>query len=99
MRSLPSALAVAGCLLALPAAADAATTLGAHPDSVLEGTSTSCPGGCTIVQDRNANEQLRVPASLGAQGVVVAWHVRGHGQARLQRIPLDGAAGTGTAVS
>ena len=98
MRSLPTALAVAGCLLALPSAADAAITLGAHPDGVLEGTSTSCPAGCTIVQDRNANEQMRVPASLGAQGVVVSWHVRGHGQARLERVSLDGA-GTGTAVS
>jgi hypothetical protein len=96
MRLLPTALTALGCALALPAAANAATTLGQHPDGVLEGTSTSCPGGCTIVQDRNANEQMRVPASLGAQGVVVAWRVRGDGEARLQRVVVDGA-GNGTA--
>jgi hypothetical protein len=39
---------------------------------------------------------MRVPASLGPQGVVVAWRVRGDGEARLQRVVVDGA-GSGTA--
>jgi hypothetical protein len=95
MRSLPVALAALGCALALPAAASAAYELGQNPDGVMEGTSTSCPAGCTIVQDMNANEQMRMPAWLGQQGVVVKWRVRGEGQARLQRIALD-PDGTGT---
>ena len=92
MRFLPVALAALGCALALPAAANAAYDLGVHPDGVLEGTSTPCATGCTIVQDWNANEQLRVPGWLADQGVVVRWRVRGGGgQARLQRVALDGA--------
>ena len=92
MRFLPVALAALGCALALPAAANAAYDLGVHPDGVLEGTSTTCAAGCTIVQDWNANEQLRVPGWLADQGVVVRWRVRGGaGQARLQRVALDGA--------
>ena len=92
MRLLPVALAALGCALALPAAANAAYDLGVHPDGVLEGTSTTCAAGCTIVQDWNANEQLRVPGWLADQGVVVRWRVRGGGgQARLQRVALDGA--------
>ena len=92
MRTLPLALAALGCALALPAAANAAYDLGVHPDGVLEGTSTTCATGCTIVQDWNANEQLRVPGWLADQSVVVRWRVRGGGgQARLQRVALDGA--------
>ena len=99
MRFLPVALAAFGCALALPAAANAAYDLGVHPDGVLEGTSTTCATGCTIVQDWNANEQLRVPGWLADQGVVVRWRVRGGGgQARLQRVALDGAR-TASALS
>ena len=50
------------------------TTLGNHPDGMLEGTSTACAGGCTIVQDWEANEQQRVPGWLGG-----AWRRRAAG--------------------
>lgn len=98
MRKLPLAVAALGCVLALPAAANAAYSLGAHPDGVLEGTSIACAAGCTIVQDWSANEQMRTPAWLGEHQVVVRWRVRGEGgQARLQRIAVD-AGGTGSAL-
>lgn len=94
MRKLSAALAAIGCALALPAAADAAHELGSHPNGILEGAFTDCPAGCTIVQDVNANEQMRVPGWLGEHGVVVGWRVRGEGgQARLQRVALDGRSG------
>lgn len=99
MRLLPVALTALGCALALPAAANAAYDLGVHPDGVLEGTSTPCVAGCTIVQDWNANEQLRVPGWPAGQSVIVRWRVRGGGgQARLQRVALDGAR-TGSALA
>lgn len=99
MKKLPVALVGLGCALALPGAAQASYSLGSHPDGVMEGTSTACPTGCTIVQDWEANELMRVPAWLGEQNVVVLWRVRGDGgQARLQRVLLDGA-GTGSAAA
>jgi len=97
MRTLTLALAALGCALALPSAASAAYSLGNHPDGILEGTSTACAGGCTIVQDWEANEQQRVPGWLGEHQVVVQWRVRGDGeQARLQRVTV-GAGGTASA--
>lgn len=100
MRTLPVAVVALGCALGLPGAASAAYSLGVHPDGVLDGTFTSCPGGCTIVQDWNANEQLRVPAGLGPHQVVVQWRVRGEGgQARLQRLDVDGTTGSALAAT
>lgn len=97
MRTLTLALAALGCALALPGAASAAYSLGNHPDGILEGTSTACAGGCTIVQDWEANEQQRVPGWLGEHQVVVQWRVRGDGgQARLQRVTV-GAGGAASA--
>jgi hypothetical protein len=43
-------VAAFGCALALPGVANAAYSIGVHPDEVLEGWFTSCPAGCTIVQ-------------------------------------------------
>jgi hypothetical protein len=100
MRTLPLVLTALGCALAAPATANAAYSLGVNPDGVLEGTSTPCPAGCTIVQDWSANEQLRVPAWMGDQQVVVLWRVRGDGgQARLRRVALDGANGQALAAT
>lgn len=97
MRTLTLALAALCCALALPNAASAAYSLGNHPDGILEGTSTACAGGCTIVQDWEANEQQRVPGWLGEHQVVVQWRVRGDGgQARLQRVTM-GAGGAASA--
>ncbi len=96
MRLLPTVLAALGCTLALPAAANAAYTLGQHPDGVMEGSSTPCPAGCTLVQDRNANAEMRVPE----QGVVVKWFVRGRdGRARLQRLAVAGSSATALAAT
>ena len=98
MRKLSLAAAMLGGALALPGTANAAHSIGVHPDGVLEGWLTTCPAGCTIVQDWNANEQGRVPAWLGDHNVVVKWRVRGEGgQARLQRVAVD-AGGAGSSL-
>jgi hypothetical protein len=97
---MPLALAAVGAALALPSAASAAHTLGNNPDGILEGTSTTCAGGCTIVQDWAANEQLRVPGWLGEHQVVVQWRVRGDGgQARLQRVVMQGGTASAPAAT
>jgi hypothetical protein len=100
MRTPLFVLAALGAALALPSAASAAYSLGNHPDGILEGTSTTCAGGCTIVQDWAANEQLRVPGWLGEHAVVVGWRVRGGGgQARLQRVSVAGGAASALAAT
>jgi hypothetical protein len=97
---MPLALAAVGCALVLPSAASAAYSLGNNPDGILEGTSTACAGGCTIVQDWAANEQLRVPGWLGEHQVVVQWRVRGDGgQAQLQRVTVDGGTASAAAAT
>src|SRR6185295_17254700 len=80
--------------LAAPATAQASETIGVDPDTVYGATPQTCHDGCTIVQDVNANANLRVPDLPGGRGVITSWKVRGSGgSARLRR--LDGVTAGG----
>jgi hypothetical protein len=97
---LRSSLGVAAlaATLALPAAADAAVTIGTSPAAALPTSPlVGCApaASCTLLQERLANESFIVPAVDGSTtSVVVAWRVYGQGgQVRLRRI-----GGTATAT-
>lgn len=99
-RMLRSSLTVAALVatLALPAAADAAVTIGTGPGAALPTSPlVGCApaASCTLLQERLANESFIVPVLDGATtSVVVAWRVYGQGgQVRLRRI-----GGTATAA-
>jgi hypothetical protein len=80
--------------LAVPAAAQASERVGVDPDSVYGASPQTCDGGCTFVQDVNANLAVRVPALAGGRGVITSWKVRGSGgSARLRR--LEGVTARG----
>lgn len=90
--------------LSLPAAAEAAATIGVSPDAALPTAQLyGCAPApsCTIGQERLSNEEFRVPAVDGAaRGVVVRWRLYGQGgQARLRRVGGGATAATALPVT
>src|SRR4051812_750857 len=81
-----AALAVLACLAALPAGAQAATTLG----STIAATqaSAACPGdnGCATVQEKLPGRLTTAPAD----GVIVRWRVRGAGTFAIAPVTYTG---------
>ena len=101
-RTLPIGLALAAGVLALPAAAQAAYTVGPGPDVLLTDTPhLTCDATCTLVQARYANEDTRVPSMSGTdRGVVVSYTVRGYGgKVRLRKLGVDGTNGSGATAT
>ncbi len=93
MHRLILPLALAGVALGAPGAATAAENVGVDPQAVWGSTPQTCPSGCTIVQDANANAAVRIPTLAGGRGVITSWRIRGSGgSARLRSVAVSGGS-------